>query len=84
MGPAAIFVDDSSVVTIHGASIVTTGTTTAGGAIAWDPDFVTTARGDFRLGSSSDALSRCAIGLPDDLDGESRGTRHDMGALERP
>ena len=55
-----------------------------------DPFFVTTARGDYRLDAlvSINAVDKCEIGAPEDLDGHLRPdgplTRWDRGAFEAP
>ncbi len=50
-----------------------------------DPFFTTTTRGPYRLDSSSvNAINKCLLGLPSDLDGYARTLLFDRGAFEAP
>jgi hypothetical protein len=54
------------------------------GNISQDPHFITTLRGNYRLGAKSPAVDQCTSGSHDDLDHTSRpiGPSYDMGAFE--
>jgi hypothetical protein len=62
------------------------------GDISTDPQFITTTRGMYRLGSGSPAIDACSSGVDHDLDARARpldgdrdGTAdYDMGAFEMP
>ena len=61
------------------------GTAPQGLWITTNPDFVTTARGRWRLGPNSGAIDQCSVSSTRDLDKNSRpsGNASDMGAFER-
>jgi hypothetical protein len=54
------------------------------GNISLDPDFITTARGNYHLAPASPAMDACAAGSSPDQDNVARpkGVRYDMGAFE--